>query len=521
MNKTTVLIAEDEAIIAEDLAEKLRRLGYEVSGKTARGEEAIAFTRDQRPDVVLMDIHLRGRMDGVEAADRIRRECAVPVVFLTALSDRATLQRAKLSEPFGYILKPFEERDLETHIEMALYRHRAEQEVRQLNAVLEQRVTERTAEVTAAARYARSLIETSLDPLITISLDGKIIDVNRATELVTGELRAELVGSDFSHYFTEPSRADASYQQALAQGAVRDYPLTIRHTSGRTTDVLYNAAVYRNEAGEVQGVFAAARDMTERKAAEMERQTLRDELARVSRITTGGQLAASLAHELNQPLGAIVCNVQAIEQLLAQTPPDFSQLRETLRDIEAAGKRAGAVIHQLRRLYQKTGRDRGPLQLNDILQKTVGLLHSEFLLKTVALRLELDPLLPAVWGNEVELQQVVLNLITNALEAMTAREPWARQLDIRTLSVEPNTIRASIRDCGTGLTEEQMRHIFEPFYTTKVNGMGMGLTICQSILETHGGRLWAENNPDRGTSFHLSLPAFCGQSTKKNNPLIT
>ena len=248
--------------------------------------------------------------------------------------------------------------------------------------------------------------------------------------------------------------------------------------------------------------------MTERKAAELERQNLRDELARISRITTGGQLAASLAHELNQPLGAIVCNVQAVNQILAQAPSDLAEVRDALKDIEADSKRAGAVIHQLRGLYQRSSQQRHPLQFNDILRKTEPLLRNECGLKGVALRMDLDPALPAVSGNEIGLQQVVLNLATNALEAMAAREPGARHLEIRTSHEKPNMVRVSFRDSGVGLAEDQLRRVFQPFFTTKPDGMGMGLAICYSIIEAHGGRLWAENNPDRGAMFHLSLPAL-------------
>ncbi|HRZ54086.1 MAG TPA: PAS domain S-box protein [Candidatus Paceibacterota bacterium] len=393
-------------------------------------------------------------------------------------------------------------------VAIAMQRKQAEEELRQINAQLEQRVADRTAQLEAVARYARSLIEASLDPLVTISPAGRITDVNEATELATGVPRARLIGSSFSDYFTEPARADAGYQQVLAQGSVRDYPLTIRHASGRTTDVLYHATVYRNEGGAVQGVFAAARDITERKAAEMERQNLRDELARVSRITTAGQLAASLAHELNQPLGAIACNIQAIENLLAQPTPDHSEVREALKDIDTSSQRAGAIIHQLRSLYRKTGRAQTALQLNDLLRNTTELLHSELVLRQVALELDLDPQLPPVCANGVELQQVALNLLTNAVEAMTASAEGRRHLHLRTRRDEPGTIRVSLRDSGPGLTPEQARRVFEPFYTTKPNGMGMGLAICHSIIEAHHGRLWAENNPDGGATFHLSLPVY-------------
>lgn len=203
-----------------------------------------------------------------------------------------------------------------------------------------------------------------------------------------------------------------------------------------------------------------------------------------------------------------MCNVQAVGNLLAQEKTDFSEIREALKDIEAGAKRGGAVVHHLRGLYAKTPQIKAALQVNDILEQTIGLLRSELVLKKTTVQLELDPNLRLIRGSRVELQQVVLNLVTNALEAMTACENGARLLYIRTAFDEPATIRASFRDCGTGLTEEQLRHMFEPLRTTKVGGMGMGLTICLAIIEGHGGRLWAENNPECGSTFHFTLPAF-------------
>lgn len=370
-------------------------------------------------------------------------------------------------------------------------------------------ITERKRAEEAVGRanaYNRSLIEANLDPLVTIGPDGKITDVNAATESATGYDRTVLVGTDFSNYFTEPDKARAGYREAFRAGSVRDYPLELRHRDGRATSVLYNASVYRNEDGTVAGVFAAARDITDRKRAEQEQQVLREQLARISRITTAGQLAASLAHELNQPLGAIVCNIQAVQNYLARGGAEQPELREALKDIEADGKRAGAVIHQLRALYQKTRHTRAVVRLNDLLQQTLNLLHSEFVLRKVEVQLELDAALPAIQGNEVELQQLVLNLVTNAVEAMGTCKPGARKLHISTGSMGSGRVQVSVRDSGTGLRKEQLERLFEPFRTTKASGMGMGLVISRSIVEAHNGRLWAENNADRGATFHFSLP---------------
>jgi len=198
-------------------------------------------------------------------------------------------------------------------------RKRAEQALRKLNEELELRVAERTMEVRAASLYARNLIETSLDPLITISKDGKITDVNHATELATGAPRERLIGSNFSDYFTEPDKASASYQKVIAEGLVRDYPLTIRHAAGRTTHVLYNAAVYRNEAGEIQGVFAAARDITEHKRMEDAHSDLQRRLIKAQE-TERGRISREFHDRLGQDLTALKLGLQMFRKQKAFSP---------------------------------------------------------------------------------------------------------------------------------------------------------------------------------------------------------
>jgi signal transduction histidine kinase len=237
------------------------------------------------------------------------------------------------------------------------------------------------------------------------------------------------------------------------------------------------------------------------------RQQKEAELARVSRITMASQLSASLAHELNQPLGAIVCNAQAAGQYLSRPAPALDKLRAIVADIEGDGKRAGEIIHRLRALYGKTGQKRTALQLNQVIQETADLMHSEFLFRGAALELALAPGLPLVQANQVELQQVLINLLVNALDAMAAQDPASRRLYISTFSPEPKTVCAAVRDYGPGIAAEQLPRLFEAFYTTKPTGLGMGLAICRAIIEAHDGRLWAENNPDGGATFHLALPA--------------
>jgi signal transduction histidine kinase len=196
--------------------------------------------------------------------------------------------------------------------------------------------------------------------------------------------------------------------------------------------------------------------------------------------------------------------------LLAADPPDVAEVREALGDIEHDSERGGRVIQRLRALFNKTGQERSRLQLNDLIEETLDLLRSEFVLKGISTQVHLEPKLPEVLGNRIELQQVVLNLVVNAMEAMRECEPAQRHLEIATGCGGPAKIRASVRDSGSGIRVEPISRLFEPFFTTKASGMGMGLAISHSILEAHDGSLGAANNPDRGATFHFTLPIHHG-----------
>ena len=247
------------------------------------------------------------------------------------------------------------------------------------------------------------------------------------------------------------------------------------------------------------------------------RQQKEAELARASRISMASLLSGSLAHELNQPLGAIVCNVQAAQQYLAQPRPSWEEVRDVLADIEADSKRAGGIIHRLRALYQKTGQQRTPLQLNQVIRESADLMRSVFVFQGVVLELELASELPPVLGNPIELQQVIMNLLINAVDAMADQPSGVRRLQVSTSCAEGTAVRAAIRDSGSGIPAEQLPRLFEPFFTTKAAGMGLGLAICRAIIEAHEGRLWANNNAEGGATFHLLLPAGSSADLPKSH----
>jgi two-component system, LuxR family, sensor kinase FixL len=217
-------------------------------------------------------------------------------------------------------------------------------------------------------------------------------------------------------------------------------------------------------------------------------------------------LSGSLAHELNQPLTAILSNAQAAQRFLAQSPPRVDKLAEILADIVKGDHRAGAVIQRLRSLLRKEEAQRHPLDINEVIEDSLRLLRSDLLSRHVMVSTDLAEALPAVSGDRNQLQQVLLNFVINGCDAMTGRET-DRRLLVRTLSTPQGNVDISVADQGAGIPVADLERIFDPFVTTKANGLGLGLSICRSIVEAHGGRLWATNNADRGATLHCELPA--------------
>jgi PAS domain S-box-containing protein len=256
-------------------------------------------------------------------------------------------------------------------------------------------------------------------------------------------------------------------------------------------------------------------DITERKQTEMELREQREELAHVARISTMGELAASLAHELNQPLTAILSNAQAALRFLSSKPADIEEVREILQDIVKDNSRASEVIRRMRSLVKKEAIEFAPVDMPSLVRDVAALVHSDAILLNVKLLVETTDGLPAVHGDKVQLQQVVLNLLLNAFDAMKECPPTERQVKLSVERNDAGLIQTAVSDRGPGLSHDKLDKIFQPFYTTKGEGLGMGLSICRSIIEAHGGRLWAENNPDRGATFYFTLPLEGAQMKEK------
>ena len=218
-----------------------------------------------------------------------------------------------------------------------------------------------------------------------------------------------------------------------------------------------------------------------------------------------GELTTSIAHEVKQPLFAIVSNAQSARRLLDRTEPDIAEVHEALRDIASDANRASDIVDHIRSLVRKEPQRTEPLDLNEVVRRAVRLADPELASRGVSIRSELAGDLPRVRGNSIELQQVLLNLMINGAQSMRDNEPGSRDLKVAT-AMRAGLAELIVEDRGVGLDEEQSRRLFEPFYTTKREGMGMGLAISRTIVEAHSGRIWASANVDRGASFHVSLP---------------
>jgi signal transduction histidine kinase/ABC-type uncharacterized transport system substrate-binding protein len=255
------------------------------------------------------------------------------------------------------------------------------------------------------------------------------------------------------------------------------------------------------------GAVISHQNITARKRAELDAEQRRQELAHVSRVSTMGELAASLAHELNQPLTGVLTNAQAAVRFLALEPPNVTEVRDILTDIIEDDKRAGEVIRRLRSMLQTGAVEPADLDVNEVVTEVVMLLGSDAILRNVVIETEFASDIPSIHGDRIQLQQVILNLVVNAMDAMKETEAPGRRVTIQTMASDASTVLVSVSDRGHGIEHDKLGRIFQPFYTTKAEGLGMGLSIARTIVEAHGGVLWATNNPDRGASFICRLPA--------------
>src|SRR6266550_1989106 len=364
-----------------------------------------------------------------------------------------------------------------------------------------------------AEEQFRLVVEAAPNAMIMVNTEGCITLVNTQAEAVFGYAREELIGHHIEMLVPERFRSNNMGDRRCYFCDPRARPMGAgRELFGRRKDgseVPIEIGVNPIHTSEGLFVLASIIDISERKQAELEAARQRNEMAHLSRVTTLGELSGSLAHELNLPLSAILFNAQAAQRLLAHRDADLAEVQEILSEIVSEDKHAGEVIRRLRLWLKKGEVQQHSLRINKVVQDVLKLIRSDLVNQTVTADVELARNLPPVMGDPVQLQQVLLNLLVNGCDAMTDCDIPERRLLVRT-GIEngngSNSVCVSVTDRGSRIPEEKMEQIFEPFFTTKAEGMGLGLSVCRTIIAAHRGKLWATNNADCGATFHFSLP---------------
>jgi C4-dicarboxylate-specific signal transduction histidine kinase len=394
-------------------------------------------------------------------------------------------------------------------------RRRAEEELCKARDELEMKVAERTAELQQAivdlARSEAKLIEAQ-----RVSRTGSFVWNVSTSERIGSKEFFRILGFDEPHSVTwemvlqrahpeDRARVEQTVRRASRAGKDLDYEHRLLMPDRSVKHVHVVAHADRNSAGQLEYVGAVV-DITATKQAEEKLHKVQTELARVTRVTTLGELTASIAHEVNQPLAGVIANAEACLRWLDCETPNMEAARRSVDWVIQDGNRASEVIRRVRALANKTDVEKAPLDLNDVVREVITLVQRELVSHQISLQMELAPDLPMILGDRVQLQQVIINLMVNGIEAMQPVTDRPRELVIRS-RLDATQVLVSVTDCGVGISAENADRMFNALFTTKPSGMGMGLSICRSIMEAHDGRLWATASAPHGATFQFTLPA--------------
>jgi PAS domain S-box-containing protein len=506
----TILVVDDESESRTLLTAILTAEGYQV--RTADGGElALASIAVKPPELILLDIRMPG-MDGFEVC-RLLKESEVtrqiPLMFLSARGELSERVEGFRLGAVDFVAKPFQREEL-------LARVRTHLELGRLRAHLEELVAVRTARLHESEQHLRTS-EGRLKTAQRLSHVGDWTWDIQADRILWSEEICRILGrpldftTDYEGFLEmvhphERERVEQAVEDTLAGNGSDSLEFEIIRPDGEVRTIGCILEVLRDAAGSPVQIYGACQDITERRRADVAQHRSLDEIAHLNRVAAMGELTASLAHELNQPLAAILSNAQAARRFLAGENADLAQVGECLDDIADADKRAGEVIHRLQGLLKKGKSPESSVYLNDVVNDAIKLVRNDALLRQASVKFEPLRGLPPVRGDRIQLYQVVLNLIVNGFDAVAERSPGNRWVLVRTAEAEGGGVELTVEDSGKGIVESDLGRVFEPFHTTKQEGLGMGLSISRTILQAHGGRIWAERSAGHGAIFHCILP---------------
>jgi hypothetical protein len=504
---TRILVVEDEALIADDIQRSLERLGYDVPEAAYCGLEAVERAKDLHPDLVLMDVQLRGPMDGIEAATRIRADRDVPVIYLTSHSDEATLARAKMSRPHGYLLKPFDDRELRTAIEIALSKH-----------ALETRLAERE-------KWFSTTLQSIADAVIATDPANVVTFMNGVAERLTGWSRGDASGRKLHEVFSiieaGGAPADAGVHAPATRGAVRPNAFALAVRGGATIEIEHTTSPIVDEAGEVLGAVVVFRDVTDRKRLEQR-------LNETERLASIGRMAAGLGHEINNPLAYVLANVEfSLDRIrdvmasgaLAADPGAAARVRKQLEEVQEAlgdaahgASRVGRIVQDLKRFSRGDESQRRLTRVEAALERAAQL-TGESLRHQARIDKQFGAT-PAVEANADELTQLFAHLLLNAAQAIERESSERHTVCLRTFTDRSGRATVEVRDTGSGISPEHLPRIFDPFFTTKPigSGMGLGLSISHEIVTKLGGEIEVQSAVGQGTIVRVALPPGNGSA---------
>ncbi len=497
METPSILIVEDEAIVALDIRKSLESLGYNIAGMASSGEEAMDIARDTRPHLVIMDIVLPGKMDGIETASQIHAEIDCPIIYLTAHSDRATVERATETMQYGYLVKPITTNELYSAIETTLQRRKLELQIRD-----------------SEEKY-RITLNSIMDAVITTDIDGKIIRMNPAAEKLSGWPGDEALGRDVSTVIdifdaeTREKNQHPSFRILQEGQSIRfDRHMVLQSRDNTERRISCNGAPLRYSDEDVSGAVLVLQDITEKFKLE-------NELRQSQKMESIGRLAGGVAHDFNNILTTIIGYADLGLKELDEDNP----LYEMMKEIGSAGKRGSSLTQQLLSISRKQVLTLQPLPVNDVITGMEKMLH-RLIGEDVELSIRLDPLNTCIRADHSQIIQVLMNLCINARDAMpdggiiiietntmliddtyTQHHPFIKPGEYAMLTVSDN---------GVGMDEETQSHIFEPFYTTKEKGKGtgLGLSTVYGIIKQHNGNILVYSEPGKGTTFRIYLPSI-------------